>query len=1028
MKKLIRITLITLASLFLLLLILPFLFQDKIKGLVQEEIDRSVHAEVYFGQVGLSFIRNFPNARITLDDFGVVGKAPFAGDTLAAGQSFALVVDLMSVISGDAIKLKKVLLNDAQVNVKVLADGQANYDIAVADSTAEVEADTSSDSSNFTIALEGYELNRVQIVYDDATLPMRLAISDLTHQGSGDFTAETFDLRTRTEAAAVTAIYDGVAYLNRTKVAADFNANITLGDTMRIALRDNLFTLNGFSLGMAGLIAMWDEDMDFDLTYAAEQSDFRSLMSLVPAVYTEDFAGLQIDGGVAFDGYVRGRMTETLLPGFGLNLKVDQGKIQYPDLPEALTNILVDLKVDYPGGEDLEQLAIDLKQFHTELGQNPLDAKLTMKGLERIALTGKVNTTLDLGSLSRMVPMEGTAMQGKFMLDAQADGVYDEAAGTFPKVNAVMDLKEGYLKDAEYPAELTELSFHGELTDADGQLSTAVLDVPRFHFLLDGEPMDGSLRVVNFDDPSYVLRANGQLDLAKLMQVYPIDSMTLEGKIFVDQFETKGTYSAIEAEQYTQLPTSGSMRVQNLVYADPETPRTVIESGSLRFTPDRMELTAAKGNVGRTDFQLDGNLTNYLAYALLDNQTLGGDLALTSNLVDANEFMSEEEAPAPSSTSGGGTSAPAEEVPMEVVPVPEGLDVVFRTQIKQVLYDNLTLSNMTGSLRVVNQEVDMTNLAFDMLDGRVTMNGLYNTSDLSAPLVNFYLNVTELSIPKMFNAFVSVQRLAPALEKVNGVVNTEFGISGPLDQAMMPKLEILNGLGKFQVLRGQLEGSKLFSAISDKTKLMSLTPIDLKDLKGSFRIENGFLIVTPIDLKAGNTTITLGGQQSLVGALDYQVTIDAPSGQVSKAAFGALNQMAGTSLEGSDRVKIELAVGGTSDKPRITGVGGGGTGDAVKDALTDKGEDLLKDKTGVDVSLNQDSLRLEAERRKQAIEDSLRRAITDRSQQVKDSVARAAEAAKKEAERKAKEKAEEEAKKALEDLKGKFGLPGKKKN
>jgi hypothetical protein len=1024
MKKFIRFALIAIVGLFLLLLTAPFLFQDKIKALVQEEIDNTVNAEVYFGQVGLSFIRNFPNARISLDDFGVINREPFAGDTLAAGKSFALVVDLMSVIVGDEISLKKVILDDAQILVQVLEDGTANYDIAMADSTTQVEADTTTEEpSNFAIALEAYEVNRARIIYDDATLPMRLAIEGLNHQGSGDFTAEAFDLRTQTQAQALTAIYDGVAYLTRTQVDAAFNANITVRDTMVIALRDNQFTLNGFTVGMAGLISMWEEDMDFDLTYQAQRSDFRSLMSLVPAVYTEDFEGLSIDGGVAFDGYVKGRMTETLLPGFGLNLAVDNGKIQYPDLPQAIKAILVGLKIDYPGGEDFESLAIDLEQMHAELGVNPLDMKLKMKGLERIALEGMAKTDLDLASLTQMVPMEGTTVQGQFKLDATFDGIYDEAAGTFPTVDAVMDLSNGYVKDAAYPAELSELSFRGELTDADGALTSAALDVPRFHFLLDGEPMDGSLRVENFDNPSYVLRANGQLDLDKLMQVYPIDSMTLGGKILVESFETRGTYAAIEEERYTDLPTSGSMRMQNLVYADPETPETVIESGTLIFNPDRMDITEAKGKIGRSDFQLDGAITNYLGYALLEGQTLGGDLRLSSQLIDVNELMMEEES-APSGGGGETVEAPAGEVPPEVIPVPEGLDVVFRTDIAKVLYDNLTLSNLTGTMRVVNQEVDMENLQFDLLDGRVAMNGLYNTENIREPLVNFYLNVAELSIPKAFQSFVTIQQIAPALEKVNGVVNTEFGISGPLDREMNPKLEMLDGLGKFQVLRGQLAGTPLLSAISEKTKLAKLTPIDLKDLQGSFQIEDGYLIVSPLDLKAGNTTLTLGGRQSLAGQLDYTVTIDAPTGQVGQAAVSALNNLAGTSLTGSDRMKLELAVGGTSTQPRITGVGGGGgTKEAVKDELANRAGEALQDQTGVDVNLDQDSLKKEAERIKQDAQDSLRRAVEARKQQVADSLAKATEEAKKKAE----EKVKDEAKDALEDLKNKFGLPGKKK-
>ena len=114
MKRFLKITLISLLAILLVLIVTPFFFKDKIKLLVQEDLNRMLRAEVYFGDVGISFLKNFPNACVSIQDFGVVGTDVFALDTLAQGKRFDLVVDLMSVFGGKIFASKKSFLTSQQ--------------------------------------------------------------------------------------------------------------------------------------------------------------------------------------------------------------------------------------------------------------------------------------------------------------------------------------------------------------------------------------------------------------------------------------------------------------------------------------------------------------------------------------------------------------------------------------------------------------------------------------------------------------------------------------------------------------------------------------------------------------------------------------------------------------------------------------------------------------------------------------------------------------------------------------------------
>jgi hypothetical protein len=68
--------------------ILPIVYKDEIRAKVEQEIAKKVDAHVYFNDFGVSLFSHFPNLTASLDNFGVVGKGVFRGDTLAAAESF----------------------------------------------------------------------------------------------------------------------------------------------------------------------------------------------------------------------------------------------------------------------------------------------------------------------------------------------------------------------------------------------------------------------------------------------------------------------------------------------------------------------------------------------------------------------------------------------------------------------------------------------------------------------------------------------------------------------------------------------------------------------------------------------------------------------------------------------------------------------------------------------------------------------------------------------------------------------------
>ena len=217
----------------------------------------------------------------------------------------------------------------------------------------------------------------------------------------------------------------------------------------------------------------------------------------------------------------------------------------------------------------------------------------------------------------------------------------------------------------------------------------------------------------------------------------------------------------------------------------------------------------------------------------------------------------------------------------------------------------------------------------------------------------------------------------------------------------------------------------MMNALADKTKMESLRDVDLGNVRGKFKIENGFLEVSPIPLKIGQVNLVIGGRQSLSGALAYTVDIDAPSGALGQSAFSALSNLSGGAIKTSDRVQVNLLVGGTTQKPSITG-GEGGTGSEIKDQLTEAAENKLKDQLGTDVNLDKDSLKAQVKNVTQQAKDSLKNVANQTKKDVEDSLKNALNKEAEDLKQQVKDGVSGELKGTLDDLKDKFGFPKKK--
>ena len=102
----------------------PFLFKDQIKAAIDKELAKTVNADIYFEpeNFSLTLFKNFPNVTASLEEFGVINRAPFAGEILFAVEELDVEVNLKSVLFDDQLRIKGITLYGPEINVNHLPE------------------------------------------------------------------------------------------------------------------------------------------------------------------------------------------------------------------------------------------------------------------------------------------------------------------------------------------------------------------------------------------------------------------------------------------------------------------------------------------------------------------------------------------------------------------------------------------------------------------------------------------------------------------------------------------------------------------------------------------------------------------------------------------------------------------------------------------------------------------------------------------------------------------------------------------
>ncbi len=419
MKKAIKIIGIVLGILIVILLVSPFLFKGSLEKILKRTINENLNATVAWESLDLSLFRSFPQASLRLNNFSVINKSPFEGDTLASGKTLKLEMGIMQLFKSKDLKVDVVKLDQALVNIKIDALGNANYNVALKEE-APIKPDEPDQKDSFTFELKHYEIENSRINYLDETSHIYVVLTEVDHTGKGDLSQDLSNLDTETRALASLRI-DSTEYLTKNKVSLKAIFELDLKNR-KYTFLENEAKINDLPLTFDGYVQINEKNNEVDIHFKTPSSDFINFLAVIPETYVKQINNVKTTGNFTVNGEIKGIVDSLHIPTMDIKVTSENASFKYPDLPKAVDNITIDAELINKTGF-LKDTYLNIPKLTFRIDGEPFQMKGSVKNMtENPWVNMEMQGTLNLANIKQVLPVEMEQnLSGIFKADLKAN-------------------------------------------------------------------------------------------------------------------------------------------------------------------------------------------------------------------------------------------------------------------------------------------------------------------------------------------------------------------------------------------------------------------------------------------------------------------------------------------------------------------------------------------------------------------------------------------------------------------------------
>ena len=587
-------------------------------------------------------------------------------------------------------------------------------------------------------------------------------------------------------------------------------------------------------------------------------------------------------------------------------ISLDVDKVNY------MNNVA--LTLDAVLGIDLEKSKYTFKENKALVNQLPLE----FDGFIQIVEAGqqydlKFKTpTSSFKNFLGVIPaayassLNNVKTTGDFTVLGFAKGLYSDT--TVPKFNVTIASNNASFQYPNLPKSVQNIVIDTKIINETGILNDTYVNLDKLSFKIDQDVFNAKANIKNITkNPIVDAALKGTINLANLSKAYPIKlDKPLSGILNAD-VTTKFDMESVEKSQYENINNAGTMSLSGFNYVDENGKTMNISNALVQFNPSQVNLKQLNATTGKSDISVTGILENFYGF-IFKNQELKGDFFMNSKQLAVSDFM----------TTGEKTKTDTKKA--DAMKIPAFLNCTLTAKAATVLYDNLTLKDVSGKLIVNDEKVTLQNVKSSIFGGVIGVNGAVSTKG-KTPVFNMDLSLNQVDIAQSFTQLDMLKKIAPIAGIINGKLNSTIKLNGNLDaKELTPDLKTLTGdlLGQLLSTTVNSTNSTLLTALGSNLKFIDVSKINLNDLKAAVTFKDGKVNVKPFDIKYKDIKATIGGTHGFDQSMSYNLKFDVPAKYLGSEANALIAKLSPADAAKLQSFPINAVLLGNFTNPKIT--------------------------------------------------------------------------------------------------------------
>jgi len=315
-------------------------------------------------------------------------------------------------------------------------------------------------------------------------------------------------------------------------------------------------------------------------------------------------------------------------------------------------------------------------------------------------------------------------------------------------------------------------------------------------------------------------------------------------------------------------------------------------------------IESVEAEIGSSNFKLDGTLIDIIPFiAAPDKVTFPPEIrfALSASYMNFDEIITLIPIDTQAVLSADSATELAQALPK--------ISASGTINIDAGVYSQVEFEKFIGNLEFRDNVLHIDEITTDLYSGSLDGEVIVDYEKVDAPEFQVDFSARDIEI----NGFLS--RMTALDDVVYGRTQMSSSFAGVIGEPT-DVIDQLTANGMVLINQGHIDNLPLFKTISDQLKLQTFDREEFRDLRNSFKIQDGNVVFDSYIMKIADAEWEIEGKVGFDGTLDYIINITADS----KALAGAdiLDDLGSLFGEKSGKVTIPVVLTGSYQEPIIS--------------------------------------------------------------------------------------------------------------